>query len=126
MKKLASLLTINGLVPTYGYLHYYGAMYMQYLNRKILHGVRFCSLDQLYKKFSRNNVFPSPKLNEGQRQKKVFAENWSGFSPKLGEGLGLFCLIIQRSNHNGGTPKSRWGDANPPWGDASPLVPPTI
>ena len=32
-------------------------------------GGRFCSLDQLYKKFSRNDVFPSPKLNEDQKKR---------------------------------------------------------
>ena len=48
-------------------------------------GGRFFSLDQLYKKFRGNNVFPSPKLNENQKQKKAFAENWSHFFPKSGE-----------------------------------------
>ena len=38
-------------------------------------GRRFCSLHQLYKKFSENEVFPSPKLNEDQKQEKVFAGN---------------------------------------------------
>ena len=32
-------------------------------------GGRFCSLDQLYKKFSGKDVFPSPKLNEDQKKK---------------------------------------------------------
>ena len=65
-------------------------------------GGSFCSLDQLYKKFIGNDAFPSPKLNEDQKQekglrqklksffpksgedqkKKVFARNWSHFSPK--------------------------------------------
>ena len=36
-------------------------------------------------------------------KKKVFAGNWNGFSPKLGEELDFFCLIIQRSNLDGGT-----------------------
>ena len=36
-------------------------------------------------------------------KKKIFAINWSGFFPKLGEELGLFCLIIQCSNLDGGT-----------------------
>ena len=63
-------------------------------------------------------IIPSSKLNEDQ--KKVFAENRSVFSPKLGEELGLFCLIIQRSNLDGVTPKSRWEDAKSRWGDASP------
>ena len=35
-------------------------------------------------KFSGNDVFPSPKLNEDQKQEKGFAENWSHFSPKSG------------------------------------------
>ena len=48
-------------------------------------GGRFCSLDQLYKKFSENDVLPSPKLNEDHKQEKVFAGNWSHFSPKSGE-----------------------------------------
>ena len=80
------------------------------------------------KYFSEDYIIPSPKLNEHQK-KKVFAGNWSGFSPKLGEELGFFRVygvIIQRSNLYGGTPKSRWGDANSGWGDASPRVPPTI
>ena len=57
--------------------------------------------------FSEDYVIPLPKLSE--HQKKVFAGNWSGFSPKLGEKLGLFRLIIQRSNLDGETPKSQWG-----------------
>ena len=64
-------------------------------------GGRFCGLDQLYKNFSGNDVFPSPKLNEDQKQekcsffstklseaqktKKVFAENCIVFTTKLGE-----------------------------------------
>ena len=31
---------------------------------------RFCSLDQIYKKFSGNEAFPPPKLNEDQKQEK--------------------------------------------------------
>ena len=58
--------------------------HIQYLNCKILHGGRFCSLDQLYKKLSGNDVLPLPKLNEDK--KKVFAANWSQFSTKSGEG----------------------------------------
>ena len=54
-------------------------------------------------------------------KKKVFAGNWSGVSPKLGEELGLFHLIFQRSNLNGETPKSRLGDADSRWGDVSSL-----
>ena len=47
----------------------------------------------------KGSVF-SPIL--GEDKKKVLAGNWSVFSPKLGEELGLFCLIIQRSNLDGG------------------------
>ena len=47
-------------------------------------GGRFCTPDQLYKKFSENDVFPSLKLNEDQK-KKVFAANWSQFFLKSGE-----------------------------------------
>ena len=51
---------------------------MQYLNYKILHGGRFCSLDQTYSKvrkyFSGNYVIPSPKSSEG-RKKEVFTKN---------------------------------------------------
>ena len=64
------------------------------------------------KYFSEDYVIPSPKLNEHQK-KKILAENWSGFSPKQGEELGLFCLIIQRSNLDEGTAKSRWGPRPP-------------
>ena len=53
------------------------------------------------KYFSENYAIPSPKLDE--HQKKVFAGNCSVFSPKLGEELGLFRLIIQRLNLDGGT-----------------------
>ena len=50
-------------------------------------GGRFRSFDQLYKKFSGNDVFPSPKLNEHQKKKEknVFAGNWSHFSLKSGK-----------------------------------------
>ena len=34
--------------------------------------------------------------------------------------MALVCLIIQRSNLDGWTSKSRWGDANSRWGDARP------
>ena len=30
-------------------------------------GGRFCNLDQLYKKFSENDAFSSPKMNEDQK-----------------------------------------------------------
>ena len=38
-------------------------------------GGRFCSLDQLYKKFRGNEVFPLSKLNEDQKQEKGFPGN---------------------------------------------------
>ena len=47
-------------------------------------GGRFCSLDQLYKKFCGNDVFPSPKLNEDEKQEKVLRRKLK-FSPKSGE-----------------------------------------
>ena len=118
---------------------------MQHLNCKILHGGTLLqpwpNAFGMRKYFSKDYIIPSPKLNEHQKQKglcrklkcffaktrwrptkkKVFAGNWSGFSPKLGEELGLFCLIIQRSNLDERTPKSRWGDANSRLGDVSPL-----
>ena len=84
----------------------------QYLNCKILHGGTLLqpwpNAFGMLQYFSEDYMIPSPKLNEHQ-EKKVFAENWSVFSPKLGEELGLFCLIIQRSNLDKGTSKSRWG-----------------
>ena len=45
--------------------------------------------------------------------KKGLRRKLSVYSPKLGEELGLFRLIIQRSNLDGGTPKSRWGTCPP-------------
>ena len=82
----------------------------QYLNCKILHGGTLLqpwpNPFGMGKYFSEDYVIRSPKLNEHQKI-EVFAENWSGFSPKLGEELGLVRLIIQRSNLDGGTSKSR-------------------
>ena len=92
------------------------------------------------------------RLNWGktkQKQKKVFADNLSCFFPEirwrpkkgLHCNLGLYSagicriyscwlallrLVIQRSNLDGGTPKSWWGDANSRWGGRIPRVPPTI
>ena len=60
--------------------------------------------------FSEDNVIPSPKLNEYQ-EKSDLRRKLKCFFAKLGEELDLFCLIIQRSNLDEGTPKSRWGDA---------------
>ena len=48
-------------------------------------GGRFCSLDQLYKKFSRNDVFTSQKLNEDQKQEKGLRRKLKSFSRKSGE-----------------------------------------
>ena len=48
-------------------------------------GGRLCSLDQLYKKFSGNDVFPSPKLNEDQKQEKGLRGKLKSFTPKSGE-----------------------------------------
>ena len=105
-------------------------------------GERFCSLNQLYKELSGNDVFLSPKLNEdtankshfspkpGEDQKKrslpqfatIFGKKFVGsFSPGW-----LFFLWSSSSNLDGRTPKSRWGEAHSRWGDASPRVPPTI
>ena len=46
-------------------------------------GVRFCSLDQLYKKFSGNEVFLSPKLNEDQKQEKGLRLKLKSFFPEI-------------------------------------------
>ena len=46
-------------------------------------GGRFCSLEQLYKKFSRNDVFPSPKLNEDQKQEKGLRRKLKSFFPEI-------------------------------------------
>ena len=43
----------------------------------------FCSPDQSYKNFSGSDVFPSPKLNEDQKQEKD--RKLKSFSPKSGE-----------------------------------------
>ena len=48
-------------------------------------GGRFCSLDQLYKNFSGNEVFSSPKLNEDQKEEKGLRRKCCVFSTKLGE-----------------------------------------
>ena len=55
----------------------------QYLNCKILHGVRFCSLDQLCKKFNGNDVFPKPKLNEEQKQEKCLRRKLNSFFSEI-------------------------------------------
>ena len=46
-------------------------------------GGRFCSHDQLYKKFGGNNVYPSPKLNEDQKQKKGLRRKFKSFFPEI-------------------------------------------
>ena len=46
-------------------------------------GGRFCSLEQLYKKFSGNDVFPSPKLNEDQKQEKGLRRKLKSFFPEI-------------------------------------------
>ena len=46
---------------------------------------RFRSLDQLYKKFSGKDVFPSPKVNEDQKEEKGLPRKLKSFSPKSGE-----------------------------------------
>ena len=48
-------------------------------------GGRFCSLDQLNKKFSGNEVFPSPKLYEDQKQEKGLCRKLRSFFPKSNE-----------------------------------------
>ena len=52
----------------------------------------------------------------------VFAGNWSDFLPKLGEELGLFCLIIQRSNLVGET-LNLDGGTRPPHNLSAGLTP---
>ena len=57
----------------------------------------------------------------------LFRGSWCYIRPDF---EGLFPLINQRSNLDGGTPKSRWGDAQSRWGtlhqsrDAPPPHPP--
>ena len=46
-------------------------------------GGRFCSLDQLYKKFSGNDVFSTPKLNEDQKQEKCLRRKLKSFFPEI-------------------------------------------
>ena len=128
---------------------------MQYLNCKILLGRTLLQLWPnafgLRKHFSENYVITSPKLHEDQkkglRQKLTcfFPESrWRPKNKGLHRNLGLysagicriylcwlalFRLIIQRSNLDGGTPKSRWGDAKSRWGTLTldgGRVPPTI
>ena len=44
---------------------------------------RFCSLDQLYKKFSGNEVFPSPKLIEDQKQENSLRRKLKSVFPEI-------------------------------------------
>ena len=46
-------------------------------------GGSFCNLDQLYKKFSGNEVFLSPKLNEDQKQGKGLRLKLKSFFPEI-------------------------------------------
>ena len=45
-------------------------------------GGRFCSLDQRYKKFSGNDVFPPPKLIEDRKQKGL-RQKLKSFFPEI-------------------------------------------
>ena len=92
---------------------------------------------QVFAESLKTDVFFRWKLGEEQK-KKVFAETRSVFSSEsLFRGIwccirpdfvGLFPLINQRSNldggrlnlDGGGDAQSRWGDAQARWGDASP------
>ena len=67
-------------------------------------GGRFCSLDQMHLACESTLVKITLfcRRNWMNTKKKVFAENWSVFSPKLGEEIGLLRLTIQRSNLDGG------------------------
>ena len=46
-------------------------------------GERFCNLDQLYKKFSGNDAFPSPKLNEDRKQELGLRRKPKSFFPHI-------------------------------------------
>ena len=50
---------------------------------KFCMGGRFSSLDQLYKKFSGNEVFLSPKLNEDQKQEKGLRQKLKSVLPEI-------------------------------------------
>ena len=111
----------------------------QYLNCKILHGGRFCGnyvilSPQLKCFFPETRRRPKKKKDLRRKLKCFFPEvNWR---PKKGlhRNLGLYSsgickiyscwlaldrFIIQRSNLDGWTSKSRWGDAKSRWGDAN-------
>ena len=87
----------------------------QYLNRKILHGGHFCSLDQTRKYFSRNYVIPSPKLNEDQK-KKSLPQFWAIFGRNLKDLFVLAGFFLTnhpaRSNLDGGTLNLDFGTLN--------------
>ena len=111
--------------------------YSQYLNCKILHGG---TLLQPRPNFREDYVIPSPQLNEDQKKrssrkikvffprnqvktkKKVFTAIWDYTRPEFVGFIRagwLFRLIIQRTNLDGWTSKSRWWDAKSQWGDAN-------
>ena len=46
-------------------------------------GGRLCSLDQLYKNFTGNDVFPLPKLNEDQTQENRLRRISKSFFPEI-------------------------------------------
>ena len=74
----------------------------------------FCSLDQLYKKFSGNTVFPSPEIevifprNQVKTKKKGLGRNLRPFS--AGNLQNLLVLAGCFSSGHAAL-NSRWGDA---------------
>ena len=110
-------------------------LHNQYLNCKILHGGTLLhpwpNAFNMRKYLSEDYVIPSPKLNEhqkkrsspeievfffltklGEDQKKGLRRKLKCFFAKIGWRIRSFHLIIQRSNLDGETPKSRWGTLN--------------
>ena len=75
------------------------------------------------KYFSEDYIIPSPKLNE--HQKKGLRQKFKCFffvaKIRCRITVGLFRLIIQHSNLDEGTPKSRWGNAKSRWGAVFPI-----
>ena len=91
-------------------------------------GGRFCSLDQMHSAICMRkylsgklwNCVPEIKWKTKKslhRKSGLFSAGLCGIYSFW---LAFFRLIIQRSNLNGGTPKSRWGDANSRWGTRTP------
>ena len=89
---MTSLHVIYGLalppIQTPGYA--YALNHVQYAYQipstsivKFCIGGRFCSLNQLYKKSSGNDIFPSPKLNEDQKQEKGLRRKLKSFYPEI-------------------------------------------